>query len=203
MRTRIVRLVSSWFLVGVGVALLLQSELGVAPFDVLNTGVVRAFGLSFGFWYVVNSLTFFAIGALLGTRLGPGSVIGTVVIGPLIDVVGAVLPEPAGLLPRGALLVAGVALISIAVSLVITAELGVGPTEAIMLGLMQRGVSIVPARLVSDGVPLVVGALLGGALGVGTVLFALAMGPLVKFGLRRLAYEPPYVRLARVSVAAD
>lgn len=93
MRTRIVRLVSSWFLVGVGVALLLQSELGVAPFDVLNTGVVRAFGLSFGFWYVVNSLTFFAIGALLGTRLGPGSVIGTVVIGPLIDVVGAVLPS--------------------------------------------------------------------------------------------------------------
>lgn len=95
------------------------------------------------------------------------------------------------------------ALISIAVSLVITAELGVGPTEAIMLGLMQRGVSIVPARLVSDGVPLVVGALLGGALGVGTVVFTLAMGPLVKFGLRRLAYEPPYVRLARVSVAAD
>jgi uncharacterized membrane protein YczE len=59
-----------------------------------------------------------------------------------------------------------------------------------MLGLVRRGMPIVPARWISDGTPVVVGAALGGQLGVGTLVFAVAMGPLVKVGLRRLGYTP-------------
>ena len=58
-----------------------------------------------------------------------------------------------------------------------------------MLGLIRRGMSLVPARWIADGTPLVIGTLLGGAIGPGTLLFALSMGPMVKFGLRRLKYE--------------
>ena len=201
---RLRRLVGSWLLVSLGVPLLLRADLGVAPFDVLNTGADAAFGISFGFWYVVDSLLFFGIGMALGARLGWASIAGTVVIGTLVNVVLRVLPETDRIAPRIALLAAGVLVIAVAVCLVITSEYGVGPTEAVMLGLMNRGMDVLPARLISDGTPLVVGALLGGAMGVGTAVFALAMGPLIRFGLRRLHYVPPHLRRSsHLAVAAD
>jgi len=88
------------------------------------------------------------------------------------------------------LLIGGTLILAVAICLVVSTELGAGPTEVVMLGLMHRGMGIVPARWISDGTPLVVGTLLGGAIGPGTLLFALSMGPMVKFGLRRLHYEP-------------
>jgi uncharacterized membrane protein YczE len=87
------------------------------------------------------------------------------------------------------LFVAGMLIIAVAICLVITTELGAGPTEVVMLGLIRRGMDIVPARWIADGTPLVIGTVLGGAIGAGTVLFALLLGPMVKFGLRRLKYE--------------
>ena len=72
--------------------------------------------------------------------------------------------------------------LAVAICLVVTTELGAGPTEVVMLGLINRGMGIVPARWISDGTPLVVGTLLGGAIGPGTLFFALSMGPMVKFG---------------------
>jgi uncharacterized membrane protein YczE len=61
-----------------------------------------------------------------------------------------------------------------------------------MLGLVNRGLGVVPARWISDGTPLAAGALLGGSVGVGTLAFAVGMGPMVKFGLRRLGYQPAH-----------
>ncbi len=189
------RLVVSWVLVAIGVPMLVRSELGAAPFDVLNTGVSEATGWSFGTAFVVDAMVFYAIGRLLGARLGWGCVAGTLAIGPMIDVVLAVLPEDGRLLVRIALLLAGIAILGLGICLVVTTELGPGPTEVLMLGLVRRGLGIVPARWIADGVPVVVGALLGGALGIGTAVFALAMGPIVKWGLRRLNYEPERRRL--------
>ena len=156
---RLVRLVVSWALVGIGVPLLIRAELGVAPFDVLNTGLSETTGWSLGLAFVVNSVIFFTTGAILGARLGPACVGGTLVI-------------------------------AVAICLVVTTEFGPGPTETVMLGLIHRGMGTVPARWIADGVPLAVGAALGGQIGVGTVVFLAAMGPLVKFGLRTLGYQP-------------
>jgi len=189
MRTRLLRLVASWVLVAIGVPMLIRAELGVAPFDVLNTGVTEATGWSLGVAFIVNAMIFFTIGTLLGARPGWGSIVGTAVIGPLVDTALRIIPDQRLLLPRMGLFGAGTLIIAVAICLVITTELGAGPTEVVMLGLIRRGMDIVPARWIADGTPLVIGTVLGGAIGVGTVLFALLLGPMVKFGLRRLKYE--------------
>jgi uncharacterized membrane protein YczE len=190
MSVRLVRLVVSWMLVGIGVPMLIRAELGVAPFDVLNTGVSEVSGWSLGLAFVIDSVIFFATGAILGARLGPACVAGTLVIGVLVNVSLSVLPDLNALIPRICLLVAGILVIALAICLVVSTDFGPGPTETVMLGLIHRGLGVVPARWIADGVPLVVGAAMGGQIGVGTVTFLVAMGPLVKFGLRRLGYEP-------------
>jgi uncharacterized membrane protein YczE len=190
MSVRLVRLLVSWALVGIGVPLLIRAELGVAPFDVLNTGVSEVTGWSLGLTFVVNSVLFYATGAILGARLGPACVVGTLVIGVMVNLSLSAVPDLNALVPRVGLLVAGILIIAVAICLVVSTEFGPGPTETVMLGLIHRGLGVVPARWIADGVPLVVGAALGGQIGVGTVTFLVTMGPLVKFGLRRLGYEP-------------
>ena len=190
MRTRLLRLVASWVLVAVGVPMLIRAELGVAPFDVFNTGVSYATGWSLGVCFIVDAMICFFIGFILGVRPGWGSVAGTLSIGPMVNVVLALLAKQHAMVPRLALLIGGTAILAVAICLVVSTELGAGPTEVAMLGLIHRGMGIVPARWISDGTPLVVGTLLGGAIGPGTLLFAVSMGPMVKFGLRRLHYEP-------------
>lgn len=188
-RTRVVRLVVSWLLVGIGVPFLVRAELGLAPLDVLNSGISEVTGWSFGLCFMLDSLLFFAIGGLLGARLGWACVVGSVVIGPIINLVLSAIPDQEALAVRIPMLAAGILIIAIAICLVVSTNLGPGPTEVVMLGLVYRGLGIVPARWISDGVPVVVGALLGGALGVGTIVFAIGMGPMVKFGLGRLGYR--------------
>lgn len=201
MSTRLMRLGLSWFAVALGVPLLIRADLGVSPFDVLNTGVSELTGLSFGLSFVVDSLAFFLVGRLLGARLGWASITGTIAIGPLIDLVLTAVPETDTLAIRVLLMLVGIAVIAVAICLVVTTELGAGPTEVLMLGLVHRGMRLIPARWLSDGLPVVVGAVLGGSVGVGTVVFVLTMGPLVTFGLRRLHYTPPTREIAAATAA--
>ena len=198
MRARLARLMLSWLAVGVGIPLILRAELGASPFDVLNTGVSDTTGLSFGMSFIVDSVIFFAAGRLLGARLGWACLAGTLAIGPLVNLGLDLLPEQERLAVRVPLLVVGIAVIAVAICLVIPTELGPGPTEVLMLGLVARGMRVVPARWISDGLPVVVGAVLGGAIGVGTVLWVLCMGPLVKWGLRRMGYTPPTILVADI-----
>jgi len=190
LRTRLIRLVVSWVLVGVGVPMLVRAELGVAPFDVLNSGLNRTLGWSFGNCFIVSSVLFFALGWALGARLGWASPVGTFVIGPIVNLVLDRIGHHEALAVRVPLLLGGIAVIATAICLVVSTDLGPGPSEMFMLGLIHRGMPILPARWLSDGSPVVVGLVLGGALGVGTALFAAVMGPLVRFGLRHLGYVP-------------
>lgn len=190
--TRLLRLVGSWIGVGIGIPLLIRAELGVAPFDVLNTGVSDATGWSLGVCFVVDASFFYGVGRLLGARLGWASLVGTIVIGPLVNLFLRLIPQQHAMLPRLALYAAGILIIAVAICMVVSTELGAGPSEVMMLGLITHGLGVVPARWISDGTPLVIGAALGGALGPGTLAFAVLMGPLVKFGLRTLHYEPAH-----------
>lgn len=177
-------------MVALAIVLLLNARLGVAPFDVLNTGLAHAIDVSFSLMYFIDSIVFFSLGALLGGKVGAASVLGTFVIGPIIALLRDVVPEPNPLLFRSAMLVAAVVILAAAISLVITTELGAGPAEVVMLGLIKHGVPIVAARWISDGVPLLIGVLFGGAVGAGTVVVAVGLGPLIKLGLRLLRYTP-------------
>ncbi len=199
---RLRRLATSWLLVSIGVPLMLRADLGVSPFDVLSTGVADTTGWSIGISFIVCSVTCFAIGRLLGGLLGPACVPGTIIIGLLVNLALDVLPEPTALLARIPMFIGGLLIVAAAITLGVASELGPGPTEVVMLGLMARGLPVVPARWVSDGMPVVIGTLLGGAIGGGTVAFWVTMGPLVKFGLRAVGYEPPHVRAEQARMAA-
>jgi len=200
-RSRLARLTASWAAVGIGIPLILRAELGASPFDVVNTGLSEVSGWSFGMCFVVNSVVFFAAGRAMGARLGWACVAGTLVIGPLVNLVLELIPEQHQLMTRIPMFVTGLLVIAVAICLVIPTELGPGPTEVLMLGLVARGTDVVPARWISDGLPVLIGALMGGAFGVGTAVWVLCMGPLVKYGLRRLHYVPP--RHVAAMVAGD
>jgi len=187
---RIARLLSSWAGIGIGVPMLIRAAIGVAPFDVLNTGVAHRLDISLGLCFILNAVVFYGAGRLLGARLGWACVVGTIVIGPMVNFWLARLPTHHAMVPRLLLYAGGIAIIAVAICLVITTELGAGPSEVFMLGLIHRGMPIVAARWISDGLPLVIGAVIGGAIGVGTLVFAVVMGPLVKLGLRALHYDP-------------
>lgn len=189
LRQRLIRLVVSWIGVALGVPLLVNADLGVAPFDVLNSGLSDSLGWSFGTAFVVASIVFFATGRALGAALGWPCLAGTVVIGVMVNLVLRIIPEPQHLAARLGFLIVGIAIIGASICLVVSTEMGPGPTEVVMLGLTARGIGITPARWISDGTPLVVGALLGGSIGPGTLVFAIGMAPMVRFGLRRLGYQ--------------
>lgn len=197
---RITRVAVSYVFVAVGVALLIRGEVGVAPYDVLNTGLTETFDVPFAVAFVATSATFYGIGIALGGRTGWASLVGTFVIAPLIQVALAVIPETSDLHSRVPMFVVGVLLLAAGVCLVISTEMGPGPGEVFMLGLIARGVPVTSARWMTDGVAFVAGLALGGAVGFGTILFAFAFGPLVAAGLRLLHYTPP-VLVAETIVA--
>ena len=116
--------------------------------------------------------------------------VGNFAIGPMIDLVLDRLPEQETLAVRVPLLVVGLLVLAVAICLVISTDLGAGPTEVVMLGLVRHRMPVVPARWLSDGIPMLVGVALGGALGIGTIAFLALMAPMVQYGLRRLGYVP-------------
>jgi uncharacterized membrane protein YczE len=183
---RLIRLTGGLSLFGISIALMVRAGLGLPAWDVLHQGLAQRTGLSFGL--VVNAVA--AVVLLLWIPLrqrpGLGTVANVVVVGLAADATLAVLP-PTGSLPvRIGLLLSGVVLNGVATGLYIGAGLGPGPRDGLMTGLAARGHSI---RAVRTGIELAVlaaGWLLGGTVGVGTVLYALAIGPLAQYFIPRL-----------------
>jgi uncharacterized protein len=188
---RLVRLAASWTCIAVGVPMLVRAELGLAPADVLNSGVSTATGWSFGTSFVVMAVTLYSVGLVLGGRIGWASPLGTVVIGPMINVVLGRVQQYERLVFRIPLFAVGTLVIAAGICLAIAARFGPGPSEVVQMGLVHRGIGLVIARWIVDGVPIVLGVLLGGQIGAGTVIFLVVMGPLIKSGLKAMHFVPP------------
>jgi uncharacterized membrane protein YczE len=127
----------------------------------------------------------------LRQRPGLGTASNVFVVGAVIDLVLAVVPDPHGLGLRGFVLVAGVVLNGVATGAYIGAGLGPGPRDGLMTGLAKRGLSIRVVRTCIELTVLLIGWLLGGSVGVGTVVYALGIGPLAHFFIPRLAIDRP------------
>ena len=187
MSHRLGRLSVGLVLFGVSIALMVDANLGVASWDVLHQGMSRSSGLPFG--WVVNGVGVVVLLAWIPLRVRPG--IGTVsnvlVVGLVADAALAVLPTPDGLTARVPLLLAGILLNAVATGLYVGAGLGPGPRDGLMTGLAARGISVRAARTAIELSVLAIGWLLGGTVGMGTVLFAAAIGPLTQLSLRRFA----------------
>lgn len=182
---RLVQLYAGLGLYGASCAMLVRAELGLGPWDVFHQGVAQHTGLSIGTVSIAVGALVLLIWIPLRQRPGLGTVSNVVLVGLSMDATLALLPQQHLLAVRVPLLVAGVLLNGVATGMYIAARFGSGPRDGLMTGLHRvTGRSL---RLVRTGIELVVlasGFLLGGAVGVGTVAYALAIGPLAQLFLR-------------------
>lgn len=181
---RLLRLMIGLWVFGTGEALVVAADLGNSPWTVFADGVSEQTPLSIGIATVVTSFLLLLIWIPLGERPGLGTIANAVVVGVALDVMLIVLGD-APLTVRIGELVAGIVLVGVGSGLYINAALGPGPRDGLMLGLNRRtGWPIGPLRAGIEISALVLGALLGGTYGIGTVAFALLVGPAVALALR-------------------
>jgi uncharacterized membrane protein YczE len=184
---RLTQLYAGLVLYGVSSSMLLLAGLGVDPWDVLHQGLSRRFGLGVGTWAVIVGALVLLLWIPLRQRPGFGTLNNVILIGLVIDVVLATVPPLQGIGLRLTVMFAGVLLNGIATGLYIGAGLGPGPRDGLMTGLAARGHSI---RVVRTGIEITVlatGWLLGGTVGLGTVVYALGIGPIAHISIPRLA----------------
>jgi uncharacterized membrane protein YczE len=180
------------WLFGTGEALVVASELGNSPWTVLAEGVSKHTPLSIG-------AATFAIGAVvllcwipLRERPGLGTVLNGIVIGGAIDATLAILPHLGALSVRWVSLAGGIALVGLGSGIYLTAALGPGPRDGIMTGIhARRGWPLAAVRACIELTAVTTGFLLGGTAGLGSLLFALLIGPAVAFGIRTIGAPAP------------
>lgn len=182
---RMVQLNVGLVLFGVGIGFMLRSGLGVPPWDVFHQGLAIKFGLTVGIWSIIVSFLVLLLWLPLGERYGIGTVLNAVIIGVMIDVTSAVLPEAGSTFLAVLMLAFGIVLIGLASGLYIGANLGPGPRDGLMTGIARKGLSLRLTRVLLEVVVLATGWLMGGTFGIGTVAFALLIGPIVQFFLPR------------------
>lgn len=188
---RLLQLFLGLALYGVSLAMMVRADLGLDPWDVFHQGVARRTGLSFGTVVIATGAAVLLLWVPLRQRPGVGTVSNVVVLGLVVDLVLAVLDTPASLLGRAALLAGGIALNALATAAYLGAGLGPGPRDGLMTGLVRRtGGSVRVLRTAIEVAVLAIGWAFGGTVGVGTVLYAVAIGPLVHPLLPVLAVRP-------------
>ncbi len=188
---RSVRLLAGLVLFGLALALLVRADLGLDPWNVFSQGISKRTGLSLGTVTVITSVALLLVWVPLRQRPGLGTIANALLVGPVLDLGLAVLPGPEQLGWRVAFLAVSIALLAVATGLYLGAGWGPGPRDGLMTGLAALGVPVFATRAAVELTVLAVGWLLGGSVGLGTVVFALSIGPLVHRALPRLVMSAP------------
>jgi uncharacterized membrane protein YczE len=195
MTLRLLKLNVGLVLFGVGLWLGLVAELGVGPWDVLTGGLSQQLGVRFGIMAIVVSVVVLLVGIAARVRPGIGTLLNVFVIGAVLDLLltSPLLadlddqPIPLRLLAT----LGGIATVAAGSALYLGAHLGPGPRDGLMVAIHVRtGWRVGTARAVLEAVVLIIGVALGGPVGVGTVLFALGIGPAVQVAFRVLRQTP-------------
>lgn len=188
---RLIQLYVGLALYGASSALLVESGLGLEPWGVLHQGLAELTGVSIGVVSIIVGAAVLLLWIPLRQRPGLGTVSNVFVVGIAMDATLAAVPDVHGLAARIPVLLAGILLNGVATGLYIAASFGPGPRDGLMTGLHRRtGRSI---RLMRTGIEVAVvitGFALGGTIGVGTVLYAVSIGPLAQLFLRVFAVSP-------------
>ena len=178
MPRRLIQLFAGLVLYGISDSMLLLAGLGVDPWDVLHQGLARRIGLQTGTWAIIVGVGVLVLWVPLRQRPGFGTLCNVVLIGLVIDMVLAIVAPPRALPARAAVMVSGVVLNGVATGMYIGAGLGPGPRDGLMTGFAARGHSVRVVRTGIEAAVLAMGWLLGGTVGVGTVVYAVCIGPL-------------------------
>ncbi len=178
MLVRLVQLYAGLLLYGISSSLLVLAALGLDPWDVFHQGLSRTFGLAIGTWAIIVGVAVLLLWIPLRQRPGIGTVSNVILVGLTMNVVLGHVHAPHAMAARIACLVCGVFLNGVATGMYIGAGLGPGPRDGLMTGLAARGHSIRVVRTGLEVIVLATGWLLGGTVGVGTLVYALSIGPL-------------------------
>ena len=177
------------WLFGTGEAMLVDAALGNAPWTVFAQGISVRTGMAIGLATFLTSVVVLLMWIPLRERPGLGTVANAVIIALALQVMIGVLPTPESPGWRLAQVIGGIALVGFGSGLYLTTNLGPGPRDGLMTGIHERtGIAVTPVRLTIEIVVLGAGWVLGGTVGVGTVLFALLIGPSVGYGLRLVGW---------------
>jgi uncharacterized membrane protein YczE len=187
---RLAQLYIGLILYGVSDAMLVLAGLGLDPWDVFHQGLARTVGLGIGTWSIIVGAAVLLLWIPLRQRPGFGTLSNVVVIGTVVNVVLAHVDPPHAMSARVVTLIAAVVLNGMATGCYIGAGLGPGPRDGLMTGWAARGHSIRVVRTVIEVSVLIAGFALGGTVGVGTVLYALSIGPLAHVFIPLMRVRP-------------
>lgn len=194
-------LLSGLILFGVGIGLMVRAELGLGPWDVLHQGVARLVHLPIGFVTVLTGIPVMLAWLPLKQRAGIGTILNIVLIGTVTDITLALLPHFDSVVVRTVLMLSGVLIVGFGSGLYLSSDMGAGPRDGLMIGLASRtGWSVRLVRTLIELVVLLSGVLLGGSVGIGTVVFALGIGPVVQLALRLFERRTVVVSSGTVAV---
>ncbi len=189
---RLTQLLFGLFLYGVATALNVQAAVGVTSWSVLTQGLENLVPLSFGTLTILTSFVVLLLWFPLRQRPGIGTVLNVLTVGLFADLTLAVVPAPESMPARLAVFALGLVLLAVATACYIGPRYGTGPRDGLMVGLNQRfGLPIWKARTIVEVSVVAIGALMGGNLGLGTVVATLAIGPMVHPLMPIFAWAPP------------
>ncbi|MFM7391025.1 MAG: YczE/YyaS/YitT family protein, partial [Actinomycetota bacterium] len=174
---------------GIGISLIIDARIGVPPWDVFHQGVAQRVDRSIGTVIIATGAALMLLWIPLRQKPGIGTILNAIEIGLVANVALALLPQPESVFVQVPMMLGGVLVVAIGSGLYIGSGLGPGPRDGLMTGLAARGIPLRVARTGIEVTVLVVGWFLGGQVGVGTVAFAVLIGPLVQALLPRLAMK--------------
>lgn len=178
---RLVQVFVGLALFGVSMAMIVEARLGVAPWDVLHQGIARTFDQRLGFVAIGVSVAVLLIWIPIRQRPGIGTIANAVMVGSVFELTAPLIPDEIGsMVARVALLLGGVCLNAVATAMYIGGGLGPGPRDGLMTGISARGFPVRRVRTTIEVTVLTIGWLLGGSIGIGTLAYALAIGPMVQ-----------------------
>jgi uncharacterized membrane protein YczE len=185
------RLLLGLYLVGLGLAMMIHTGLGVPPWDVLSQGLQVQTGWSFGTCAVVISGIVLLMWIPIKQQPGIGTLINAVLIGPFADISKPLMPGLDGWLANLIWMILGMICLAIGGGLYISANLGAGPRDGLMVGLTRvSGWPFWIIRTIGESVVLISGWLLGGTVGIGTALFAVSIGTLMQMTMKWFGFDP-------------
>ncbi|MFZ4117301.1 MAG: YczE/YyaS/YitT family protein [Rhodoluna sp.] len=185
------RLLLGLYLVGLGLAMMIHTGLGVPPWDVLSQGLQVQTGWSFGTCAVVISGIVLLMWIPIKQQPGIGTVINAILIGPFADLSKPLMPELSGWFANLVWMIIGLIAVAIGSGLYISANLGAGPRDGLMVGLTRvSGWPFWVIRTIGESVVLITGWLLGGTVGIGTALFAISIGTLMQMTMKWFGFDP-------------
>jgi uncharacterized membrane protein YczE len=193
-----VQILVGLFIFASGVVFLLKSNLGMGPWNTFHVGITTQVPLTLGRVTQVVGLVIIIFSIFLGMYPGIGTILNMILIGLFVDIMNPVIPFGSNILIQILMLGAGITLIGMGSGLYINSNLGAGPRDSLMLGLSEKtGKSIRLVRNSMEITVLVIGFFLGGPVGVGTVAFALAIGPLVQVFMNVIPERGPTATLPK------